>query len=287
MKVIVTGSKGRTGVSVVREFQAAGHDTVGVDIKPCGSGERNYKVIDLTDGAAVYDALAGADAVVHFGSFAGDRSHSWEQVYRNIVLGGFHVLQACANLGIKRIALASSPAVYGRHLPPAYVPIDEDHPKVPASIYGAAKENLESLSSHYSRWKGLAIAAFRPCRIVYEGSFDWRFRRFTESDEAAADALWAYSDARDVASACRLWIESDIEGFDVFNVAADDVCVETPTKDLVARFLPPETEVRVPLEGRMGLISCEKAKKLLNWRPRYSWRDLKREADEKKAKGTT
>ena len=280
MRVAVTGSQGLTCVSVLKELRRAGHETIGIDIKPAAPDKPDHLMVDLTDAEAVREAFDGAEAVVHFGSLAGDGSRPWDEVYRNIALGGLNVFQACSDLGIKRIAHASSPSVYGLRSPPEHVPLDEDHPQAPVSMYGAAKQNLESLAANYVRWNDLAIAAFRPCRIVYEGSFDWRFRHFTESDEAAANVLWSYVDARDVAAACRLWIESDLDGFRAFNLAADDVCVDTPTRELVARFLPPETEIRASLEAHTGLISCERAKELLGWRPQYSWRDLRREAEE-------
>ncbi len=71
-KIVVTGAKGGTGLSIVKEFREHGYDVLGVDIKPHTWAEADYKCIDLRDGAGVHDALAGAYGVVHFGSFPGD-----------------------------------------------------------------------------------------------------------------------------------------------------------------------------------------------------------------------
>src|SRR5262245_34204041 len=65
-KIVVTGAKGGTGVSIVEAFRAAGYHVVGVDLKPCGFWEADYQQLDLEDGAGVHDAFAGAAAVVHF-----------------------------------------------------------------------------------------------------------------------------------------------------------------------------------------------------------------------------
>ena len=277
-KVVITGAKGGTGVSIVKEFRSTGYQVLGVDLKPHERTEKDYRVIDLTDGAAVYDVFAGAIAVVHFGSYPNDTDRSWDEVYRNIVIGGFHVFQACANLGIGRIAYASSPSVYGSPRIPLYLPADEDWSLAPSSIYGAAKENLETLARNYCRWnRGMAIAALRTCRIVYEGSFQWRFRHHTEEPRSAASALWAYSDARDVATACRAWIEADLNGFEAFDVAAEDVCVDVPTAELVDTYLPRDVKIREPLADRRALVSCQKIRSMLDWKPRYTWRDMKRE----------
>lgn len=279
-RVVVTGAKGFTGVSIVKEFRSAGYDVLGIDIKPHEWAEPGYKRIDLTDGAAVHDAFAGADAVVHFGSYPEDDHYPWNEVYRNVALGGFNVFQACANLGIKRIAYASSPMVYG-HAVPASVPADENRPIVPLSIYGAVKENLESLARGYCRWFALSIAALRTNRIVYENSFNWRFRKFTLAPEAASDELWGYVDARDIATACRLWIESDHQGFEAFDVNADDVCVDVPTMDLIRHYLPATVKVTEPIDGFGALVPCTKLRQMLGWKPRYVWRDLQREAEQR------
>lgn len=277
-KVVVTGAKGGTGVSIVNLLRASGYRVVGVDLKPCGFWEQDYHQLDLEDGAGVHDVLAGASAVVHFGSLPNDTWTTWEASYRNLALGGYHVLQAAANLRIPRVVLASSPTIYGpaRNLP--YLPVDEAMRPEPSGLYGAVKQHLETLAAHYARWHGMAIAALRPQRIVYEASYEWRFRQFTRDDSAAETALWSYVDARDVASACLAWLRSEIGGFEAFNVAADDVCVATPTRELLHKFYPHVRDLRSPLPGTEGLVCCRKLKRLLGWEPQYRWEQLAAES---------
>ena len=248
--VVVTGAKGGTGPSIVNQFRDAGFRAIGVDLKPCAPRETDYRELDLEDGAQAHDAFAGADAIVHFGSLPSDSATSWETAYRNIALGGYHVLQAAANLRIPRIVLASSPMIYGDYSRVPYLPVDEETPQAPDGIYGAAKQNLESLARHYVRWHGIAIAALRPQRIVYEGAYDWRARPYNSDDAAAVTALWSYIDARDVATACLAWVQSERTGFEAFNLAADDVCVLTPTRELLKRFYSRVTDLRQPLPNR-------------------------------------
>ncbi|MBI2824050.1 MAG: NAD(P)-dependent oxidoreductase [Planctomycetia bacterium] len=278
-KIVVTGAKGGTGTSIVALFRQVGYRVSAVDLKPPSPDDRDYCQLDVERGAGVHDVLAGAAAVVHFGSLPTDQWTSAEAAFRNLVLGGFNVLQAAANLRVPRIVLASSPMVYAPYARHAYLPIDEESPQAPRSLYGAAKQNLESLASHYARWHGLAIASLRPQRIVYEGSYEWRFRRYTDNDTAAAEDLWAYVDARDVASACLAWVESDRQGFEAFNLAADDVCVATPTRDLLRRFYSHVHDVRGGVSGNAGLVDCRKARTMLAWRPVYHWRAMAEESD--------
>lgn len=278
-RVVVTGAKGGTGRSIVRELHNADYDVLGIDLTSCGMWESGYRQVDLLDGAAVYDALVGAEAVVHFGSLPTDSWTSWEVAYRNLALGGYHVLQASANLGVKRVVLASSPEVYGPSDQLTYLPVDEKTAMRPPGIYGAAKQNLEALAANYVRWQQMSIAALRPQRIVYEGSYEWRFRKFTLNNAAAADALWSYVDARDVATACRLWIESDRQGFEAFNVAAEDVCVAVETQQLVREFYAQISDVRVEIAGRQSLIDCSKIKQMLGWKPQYQWEAMAIESE--------
>ena len=280
-KVVVTGAKGGTGVSIVRVLREAGYQVLGVDLKPCAFWEQDYRQLDLEDGAGVHDAFAGADAVVHFGSLPTDSWTAWETAYRNLALGGYHVLQAASpakSAAIPRVVIASSPTIYGAYRRVPYLPIDEDTPPLPDSIYGAAKQTLETLASNYARWRGMAVAALRTQRIVYEGSYEWRFRRFTADDAAAVENLWAYVDARDVATASLAWLESDRTGFEAFNVAADDVCVRTPTRQLLAAHYRHITDLRGELTGRSGLVSCAKLKQMLGWKPAHDWQAMEAES---------
>ena len=278
-KVVVTGAKGGTGPSVTGVLRDAGFQVLGVDLKPCAFWENDYRQLDLEDGAGVHDAFAGAAAVVHFGSPPTDSWTSWEAAYRNLALGGYHVLQAAANLRIPRVVLAGSPMIYGAYENVPYLPIDEQTPQVPDGIYGAVKQNLEALAGHYARWYGLAVASLRPQRIVYEGSYEWRFRRFTEDDTTAVDALWSYVDARDVATACLTWIQSDRTGFEAFNLAADDVCVATSTHQLLATHYPHISDLRCELRETTGLVNCRKIKQMLGWQPQHTWRQMAAESE--------
>jgi len=280
MKVVVTGSQGGTGKSIVDVFRDAGHDVIGIDIKAGDFWDSQYRRCDLTDGACVHDVLAGSDAVVHFGSLPTDGWTSWEDTYRNLALGGYHILQASANLGIRRLVMASSPEIYGDNLKVPYLPVDEQTPANPGSIYGATKQNLETLAEHYVRWHGMAVAALRPQRIVYHGSYEWRFRRFTQDDTNAIDALWSYIDARDVGTACLAWIESELQGFEAFNVAADDVCVTTETMSLVKEHYSHVSDIRADLPGRSGLVDCSKLKKMLGWQPVHQWQQMAEESQQ-------
>jgi nucleoside-diphosphate-sugar epimerase len=274
-RVVVTGAKGGTGRSIVKVLRAAGYDVLGIDIKPVEDSGVGYVQADLMSDHGLHDLLAGAWGVVHFGSVPTDAFTSRTETFRNVMLGGFNIFQACANLGIKRIAHASSIMVYGNLEQQPFLPVIEQSPLVPFEIYGSSKVMLERAASDMCRWYDLSIAAFRLGRIVYEGCFDQRLKRHTESDASAVDSLWCYVDARDVAKACQLWLESDIKGFRVFNLAADDVCVETPTRELLQKYYSHVHDIRADFEGHRGPFDASALKSTLGWKPQYNWRAIR------------
>jgi nucleoside-diphosphate-sugar epimerase len=278
VRIVVTGAKGGTGISICRVLREAVHDVLGIDLKPAEPDDTAYARHDLVDGVGLHDLLAGAAGVVHFGSYPTDVWSSKSEAFRNVTVGGFNVFQACANLGIKRIALASSMEVYGNLSQQPHLPVTEESPLVPPGVYGASKVLLERLAGDYHRWHGISTAALRLGRIVYEESYSWRLERHTQSDASAAGALWCYVDSRDVATACQAWLESDLAGVQAFNVAAPDVCVETPTRDLLSRFCPQIDDLRAPFDQRQCPYDSSALGRALGWEPRYSWQDIRDEA---------
>src|SRR3954453_14726423 len=66
VKVVVTGGSGKGGTWVVRDLREHGHDVLNVDTRHGGSGLGLCMIARLTDLGQTQEALAGADAVVHF-----------------------------------------------------------------------------------------------------------------------------------------------------------------------------------------------------------------------------
>ena len=84
--------------------------------------------------------------------------------------------------------------------------------------------------------------------------------------------LWGYVDARDVAQSCRLALEKPTRGAEAFIIAAADTVMNRPSKALMAEVYP-----SVSLRGEVGefetLLSIKKARSVLGYSPRWSWRD--------------
>ena len=85
--------------------------------------------------------------------------------------------------------------------------------------------------------------------------------------------FWGYSDIEESASACRLALEKEWDGHEAFFINATDTFLEVPTEEAIA-MAHPEAEIRSPLPGFTSAISPAKAKRILGWEQKSSWRDL-------------
>lgn len=110
MKILVTGASGLLGSSVVRALLNADHEVTTLQRRPSGiDGARDVRG-SVTDEAAVDEAMAGQDAVIHLAakvSMAGDPSE-----FDRVNIGGTEtVLAAAKAAGVSRFVHISSPSV--------------------------------------------------------------------------------------------------------------------------------------------------------------------------------
>jgi len=98
-----------------------------------------------------------------------------------------------------------------------------------------------------------------------------RFPGFWDDPRLRAWNLWGYVDARDVAQATRLALESEVEGAEAFLVAAADTCMNRSSGDLM-KVVFPGVPMKRPVEGFETLLSIDKARSVLGYEPRHSWR---------------
>ena len=78
------------------------------------------------------------------------------------VIGIIKLLQACSRYKVKRFVFASSAAIYGN---PAYLPIDEQHPKNPLSFYGLSKLTSEQCIRIYAENNEISYGILRYANV--------------------------------------------------------------------------------------------------------------------------
>ena len=84
--------------------------------------------------------------------------------------------------------------------------------------------------------------------------------------------LWGYIDARDGAQAVRLALEYSGTGAEICIIANADTVMSRPNAELLAEVFP-GVEIRGELGEHDTLLSIGKARRLLGYEPRFSWRD--------------
>jgi UDP-glucose 4-epimerase len=194
--------------------------------------------------------------------------------FHNNILASFNVFQSARRLGIRTIVYASSETVLGLPFdaPPPYIPVDEDYPARPESVYSLVKHLEEQLAIELVRWDpGLKIIALRFSNVMDPEDYA-RFPEFEADAMLRKWNLWGYVDGRDGAQAVLKALELPTTGFDRFIIAAADTVMTTPNAALVAAVFP-----GVPVRGDLGvnrtLLSIDKARRLLGYDPQHSWRD--------------
>ncbi|MGH3145025.1 MAG: NAD-dependent epimerase/dehydratase family protein [Rubrobacter sp.] len=273
-RIVATGGSGKAGRAVIRDLLAHGYDVLNVDLLPPQEQLCPYLEADLADLGQAFDALTGADAVVHLGAIPAPGRRPEGETFRNNTLSTYNVFSAATSLGILRVAWASSETTLG--LPfdreqPAYAPIDEEHPLYPESSYALSKTISEEMARQFARTTDTTFADFRISNIMEPPDDYEKFPTFQGDPLLRRWNLWGYVDARDVAQACRLGLEADLDGAEVFIVAAADTVMEKESRDLMQEVYPgvPLREV----EGRDTLLSIDKARRVLGYSPEHSWRD--------------
>jgi len=168
---LVTGAAGRIGYHVARLLRERGEHVRGF-VLPGDPGSPRLaatgtEIVEgrLEDRASVDGAVNGVDTVVHLGAALTSRGGTDNEFFDVNIKGTFNVLMATRDHapGIRRVVFASSDAVYfeSSKVPPDHLPIDEDHPRRPGTIYGAAKLAGEEMCRTFQRAYGIPATSLR------------------------------------------------------------------------------------------------------------------------------
>jgi UDP-glucose 4-epimerase len=117
----------------------------------------------VTDPLDVQRVMDGIDVVFHLACLGVRHSiiHPYE-THRVNAEGSLLVLDAAYRAQVKRFVYCSTSEVYGTA---KYVPVTEDHPTYPCTIYGASKLAGEAYARAYHKIYGMPIVILRPFNI--------------------------------------------------------------------------------------------------------------------------
>ncbi len=148
MTTLVTGGAGYIGSHTVRLLTSQGRDVVVLDSLELGDRSRipgvPFVEADIADERAIEKACRkyGVQDVIHFAAYkaVGESMEQPLRYYNNNVAGSIALVHALLANGVERIVFSSSAAVYGN---PDHVPVNEDAPLRPESVYAETKVHVE------------------------------------------------------------------------------------------------------------------------------------------------
>ena len=157
--IVVTGSAGFIGSSLVDRLLLQGRSVIGFDNFSTGlprfiqEAKKNtnfqFVEIDILDLPSLKNAFKGAEFVFHLAANADVRfgtEHPSKDLEQNTI-ASFNVLEAMRFNSINKIAFSSTGSVYGEA---PIIPTPENGPfPIQTSLYGASKSAGEGLISAY------------------------------------------------------------------------------------------------------------------------------------------
>jgi len=284
-RIVVTGGSGKAGKWIVKDLVAQGYEVLNLDWKLPESPLCQTQIVDLTDLGQVHNALSQhsirdrqpVEAVIHFAAIPQPFIYPNDVTFRNNVMSTYNILEAAANLDIRKVVLASSESSYGivfaeQFFAPNYLPIDERHPLLSEDSYGLSKMVNEATGEAFHRRTGMQVISFRLGNVLEPEDYPRVRQTFTNPEERLR-ILWSYIDVRDMAVACRLAVELDGLGAQSLILSAEDTSSDLPSEELIRRYLPELTEYIEHLPERTGFLSNAKAQEVLGWKQQHFFMD--------------
>lgn len=289
--IVVTGGSGKVGRACVKDLMDHGYKVTSIDaVPPPGQsnppkpGDVTYSRADVTDFGQAMAALSMIDervekvtGVVHLAAIAAPGQAPNHVIFEVNTVSTYNVFEAARQLGIRNVVWASSETVYGIPYPdgPAYVPVDEaiEHPE---TAYSLSKLMGEKMAEQFCRWDPkMKIVGLRFSNVQEPQDYA-HFAGYDKDPESRKFNLWTYIDARDAAQAIRLSLEAKLKGAHVFGIANTDSVSKRDNDALLDKVFP-KTKRKRALKPTESLISIDKAREVLGYKPKHDWR--------KKAKG--
>ncbi|WP_435310404.1 NAD-dependent epimerase/dehydratase family protein [Primorskyibacter sedentarius] len=293
MRILFTGGSGKAGRHVIPYLLERGHQVLNADLIPLDHPGVDNLTVDLTDSGQVFNAMTSLanfaelepgtgvpkfDAVVHFAALARILIKPDNETFRTNTLSTYNVIEAAVKLGIPKVIFASSETTYGicfadGEVKPDYVPVDEEHPTVPHDSYAMSKVCNEACGRSFQARSGIDIYGLRINNVIEPHEYATDFPAYIADPDLRRRNIFAYIDARDLGQMVERCLQTDGLGYEVFNVANDDLSVGLSSAEVIDRYYQ-----GVPVKGEMGkhetMYSIAKAKEMLGFQPEHSWRDV-------------
>ncbi len=279
MKVLLTGGSSNLGHCLARPLTEGGDQLVNIDIRPQLHSHGRFVHGSILDRKLLDENVKSCDAIVHIAAWHGIHEHRAEKTPEEFwdlnVNGTWNLFRAAHNAGVKNIVHISSTSVLKEK-----------------GVYGFTKRLSEDIADRFASEKRMNVITLRPRAFIPH----WDRHAYKNYIEWAA---WFWRGAvhiTDVAQAVQCCLHRFRDGLQkphlklVVDGAYDYTAEELKNWDKNGTGTSFETKYpgMTALVKSFGLDPSEKPKtfdislteKTLNYRPRYSLKNLLEELSE-------
>lgn len=306
MSVLVVGGAGYIGSHTADRLIEKGYSVVVVDNLVTGHRaavhpQAAFYEGDIRDQTFLTNVFEkeSIDTVIHFAAFSlvGESMDEPLKYFDNNIGGMITLLEVMKQFGVKRIVFSSTAATYGR---PKQVPIRESDPQVPINPYGESKLAMEKMIHWADEAYGIRFVALRYFNVAGakpDGSIGEDHRPEThlipvvlqvavgkrpklmifgnDYDTPDGTNVRDYVHVIDLADAHILAAEYLKNGgkSDAFNLGSatgfSNKQILEAAREVTGKEILSEIGPRRPGDPDTLIASSDKARKILNWKPKY------------------
>jgi UDP-glucose 4-epimerase len=288
MKVLITGSSGLVGSFVTQHLATLGHEIYTLDTSPTAFANFSHFQGDVStlDLDEIFSQIR-PDAVIHLAAQVSVTDSLLNPLHdaRTNILGTIGLAQASKKFGVSRFLYANSGgAIYDSNFPPPY---SEASSIKPISPYGISKMTAELyLNQFFTQSKILFVSlrlanvyGYSPYQSVLSDGIISRWLSASINGESLEIRNWKskrdFVHATDVANAFEQSLNSTRS--DAYNIGSGlpvsleelfEIIESSSPKKLTVKQMP-------EIDGEIleSYLTIEKAKKYLNWVPKFTLKD--------------
>jgi len=283
MKILVTGGNGFIGHTLVRHLLEQEHEVKVIDLKSIKFTHPKLEFVKKSVLEDIRYEMRDCDTVYHLAAQLGVISSDKKPLNTLTVNidGTVNIFRCALGTNVKKIVYTSSSEVYGE---PQEIPIKEDSPKSPVSIYGVSKLTAEMYAKGYVQEYGMNINPVRLFNVYGPGQgFEWVMSIFIQKILNNEDPL-LFGDGSQVR--CFTYIADIINGMqtvmekgqtgEAYNIANTDqitmkelaeLIIKVSGKDLKPKIVGFGKETRAKEREIMKRVPSIDKLKALGWKP--------------------